>query len=132
MPRNRDDERIGTGGKDQLVIAFHTATARGDCFCCPINRHSRIACDQFNSIIIIPCLVVDDDVFKAFLPREQGREHDAVVIHPRFRPENCDPEPAAIAFENFLDRTTPGHAIADNDQVRLLDGIKHVQVFQRT
>jgi hypothetical protein len=53
---------------------------------------------------------------KAFSP-ENGREHDAVVIHARLGAEDGDGIARRITRQNFLHGAASGHAVADNDQL---------------
>ena len=90
MARNGNDKRVRSGGEDEPVITLDPARSRGDSLNLPVNRHHLIARHQSDVVIIIPGLIVDHDIVKTLLPREQRREHDPVIIDARFRPENRD------------------------------------------
>jgi hypothetical protein len=120
LARNRDDEGIGPGGQQQAIIALGAARAARDGLLRAIDGDDGIARDQRDAIVRIPVLAVDDDVLEGLLAGQQRGQHDAVVVHPRFRAEDGDAEPVRIAGEDFLDGPATGHAVADDDEMWLV------------
>src|SRR3546814_6366208 len=75
------------------------------------------------AIVGIPGGIVDHDIVEAFLAREHGGEHDAVVIDARFSAEDRHAVTCGIAREQFLDRAAAGHAVADDDEMLARVGV---------
>src|SRR3546814_16472135 len=63
------------------------------------------------AIVGIPGGIVDHDIVEAFLAREHGGEHDAVVIDARFSAEDRHAVTCGIAREQLLARAAAGHAV---------------------
>jgi len=114
--RDRDDDRIGSGGDEQRVVVALGAVLPEDMAPFPIDRLDPLAGDELDAALGVPGPVVDDDVVEALLAGEEGREHDAVVVDVRLGAEDRDGEAVRRAGENFLDRAHPGHAVADDDE----------------
>ena len=114
--RHRDDERIGSGRDKQAIVRFDATRAADHGFGLAVDMVDRVARYQRDGIVIVPVLTVDDDLVEGLLACQHGREHDAVVIDPRFGAEDGDSEATRIAGQHFFDRAAAGHAVADHDQ----------------
>ncbi|MDQ1159236.1 hypothetical protein QE385_003563 [Sphingomonas sp. SORGH_AS 950] len=116
-PGHRDDERVGAGRDQQPVIVQHHAALGGHRPAHAIDRGDGIAADQGDAVASIPVEPVDDDLVERLLARQHRRQHDPVVIHQWLGAEDGDAVAAGIARQQFLDRTAPGHAVANDDEV---------------
>jgi thioredoxin reductase len=114
--RHRDDERIGTGRDQQLVVRLDAAGAADHSLALAVDVVDRIAGDQFDAVLGIPFGGVEHDFVESLLAGQNRGEHDAVVVHPRLGTEDHHVEPLPVAFEGLFDGAAPGHAVADHDQ----------------
>ena len=71
LARYRNDEGIGAGGDQQLVVADRVPAAGGDGLRLAIDPHHGIAGDQVDGIAVVPVAPVDHDLFKGLLARQQ-------------------------------------------------------------
>jgi len=72
MSRNRDDEGVGARGDQQPVIGRNASGSADNLLGFALDRDHRIAGDQFDAIVIIPVLVIDDDFFERLVASEHG------------------------------------------------------------
>ncbi len=114
---NRNDERLRTGGDDQLVIGEFFAGRRLDRFGGAVDGDHGFAAPQLDAMRGVPGLIVDDDVFKGLFARQHGRKHDAVVIDSRLRAENRYVQRRVVFGEKLFHGAAAGHAIADHHQL---------------
>src|SRR5690606_1762905 len=70
----------------------------------------------FDPVRRVPIRVVGDDLLIGLFARQHWREHDAVVIAARLRPEQRDPVAVELGFEQMLKHTARGHAGTDDDE----------------
>ncbi len=122
MARAWDDERVGPGSEQQLVVVLCPSRPRRDRLRAAINRHHRIAGHQVDRVVRIPGVIVDDDVVEPLVTGEQRRQHDAVVIDPRLGAEDRDAIGIGVARQDFLDGAAAGHAVADHHEMRFFEG----------
>ena len=82
-----------------------------------VDLDDLLAAMQRDAVGLVPGIVVDQDVLVGLFAGQDGREHDAVVVHPRLGAENGDVVGPRSALEQLLQRTASGHAVADDDQL---------------
>ena len=100
--RNRQHERVRSGGDQQTVIFGPDATSADYLTRLAINEFDLRAHMQDNAIVRIPVAAIDNDVLKTLFPGQQGRQHDAIVIYIGFSPEHGDVVDTRRGFEQAL------------------------------
>ncbi len=104
----------GAGRDDQLVVR-QFALFPDHYLAAAINGNDLFAEAAGDAVFGIPAIVMRHDFFERLLARQDGGEHDAVVIAARFGVEQRDLEWRA-RFEQMLQHPSRGHACADDDQ----------------
>ena len=120
--RQRQPYRIRAGSQDQPVIGRLRSVAGPHHPGFTVDLGDRAAGVQGDGVVAVPGLVIEDDVGEGLLSGEDGREHDAVVVHPGLSPEDGDLVAVGVALEHFLHRAAAGHAVADDDKTFLGHG----------
>ena len=115
-PGQGQPHRIRPRGQDQLVIADLQPTLGQHPAARQVQTGDRATSMQGDPVVAVPGLVIDDDIGEGLLPGQHWREHDAVVVDPRFGPENGYLVAIGIALEHLLDGATARHAVTDNNQ----------------
>ena len=118
IARQRQDERIGTGG-DQQAVVFHRR-AVGSAHFAPaavdLDDFLVLAGVQRDAILLVPVQIIDHDFRNGLFAGEHRRQHDAVVIAMRLGAEHRDVIHLRRDLLQFLDRAHARHAVADQDQ----------------
>jgi len=111
-----DHEWVGACAEDQLVIGQHIAV------CCrhgarfAVYRRYALAEAAGDALAVVPSLIVGDDLFIGFVPREDGREHDAVIVPARLCVEEGDVIGVRSRVGELFQHPTRGHARAYYDE----------------
>ncbi len=94
---------------NQIIARRHglAVAIDGDDLATPVKGHA---------VAFVPGLVVDQDILVDRLARQHRREHDPVVVDPRFGPENRDVVTSGHPGEEFLHGPAGRHAVADHDE----------------
>ena len=113
-----DDEGLRPGGDDQLVVSGGDAAFRGHGFGSTVDLRDLLAAVQRDPVGFVPGVVMDDDIVKALLARQDRRQHDTVVVHPRFGVEDRDVI-GALGVEKMFEQAAGGHSIANDNKLLL-------------
>ena len=118
---NRQHEGVGAGGQNQPVVGHADGLARAAhrVHGAPGTVHlgHGAAGVQGDAMLGIPRPVVEHDLLQRLLPRQHGREQDAVVVGMRLRAEDGDLVQIGRDLEQLFERAHPRHAIADHHQL---------------
>ena len=112
-------DRVGAGGEEELVIGDHQPALGGDGAALQVDGQDLAPAVQHHAVVVVPGLVVDHDLVEVLLPSQDGREHDAVVVHPGLGPEDHHLVAVGIALVQLLHRAAAGHAVADHHEALL-------------
>ena len=113
---HRDDDGDGAGGNNEFVVIGADATRAGDGLGHRVDGGDGDALVQHHAVLHVPAIAVDDDFLKALFARQEGREHDAVIIHPRLGVENGDVVSLRGGLKQAFERPSGGHAVADDNE----------------
>ncbi len=116
-PWDRDDKGRGTRGNQQLVIGNFTVFA-DDNFAHPVNAGNPFAKTAINARRVIPLRIMGNDFLVGFVARQNRRQHDAVIIPARFRPEKGDVIKFIISLKQVLHSASRRHASPDNNEFK--------------
>ena len=64
----------------------------------------------------VPAVAMDHDLFERLVAREDRRQHDAVVVHPRLGVEDRHVKGIGRGFEQPLQGAAGRHSVADDDE----------------
>jgi hypothetical protein len=126
--RHRDNERIGTGGQQQPVVAGGGAIPGDDFPCPPVDFSDFAILVQRDAVGRVPRLVVQQNVGKGLFARQHGREQDTVVVPVRLGAEHGDVVHVRRGLEQFFERAHAGHAIADQYQLFFFHTVRGVEM----
>ena len=118
---NRQHEGVGAGGQNQPVVGHADGLARAAhrLHGAPGTVHlgHGAAGVQGDAVLGIPRPVVEHDLLQRLLPRQHGREQDAVVVGMRLRAEDGDLVQIGRDLQQLFERAHPRHAIAHHHQL---------------
>ena len=112
---HRDDEGRRAGGDHQLVVGGG-AGRRVHHLGVAVDPGDGIAEAAGDALLVVPGVVMDDDLVEGLLARQHRRQHDAVVVDARLGVEDGDVEGSGRVLEQMLQHPARGHSIADDDE----------------
>ena len=82
-----------------------------------VDRGHLVAFVECDAVIDIPAVTVNDDFLELLLARQDGRQHDPVVVDARLGVEDRDVVTVGRRFEQALQSAAGRHAVTDDDQL---------------
>ena len=129
VARHRQDDRVGAGTDDQLVVGYGDRGLErgvaeiagghelgGDGARRAIDCRHLGAFVERDAVLDVPAVAVDHDLLERLLARQHRRKHDAVVVHPRLGVEDRHLVGIGRGLEQALERAPGRHAVADDNQ----------------
>ena len=125
LARQRQHDRVRTGG-DQQAIVRHPRAFSGDDFAgTPIDHLDHFALAQRDAVVLVPLLGVEHDVVDGLLAGEHGRQQNPVVVAVGLGTEDGDVIEIGRPVQQHFDRADAGHAVADHHQLLLVYFLEH-------
>ena len=114
---DRHHEGHRAGGDEEPVVVRRRSVRCGHTLAGAVDLDDLLAAMKRDAVRLVPGIVVDQDVLIGLFAGEDGREHDAVVVHPRLGAEDGHVVCTGSALEQLLQGTACGHAVADDDKL---------------
>src|SRR6185369_14436333 len=125
LARQRQHDRVRTGGDQQAVVRHPRAVSGNDFAGTPIDHLDHFALAQRDAVILVPLLRVEHDVVDGLLTSEHGRQQNSVVVAVWFGTEDGDVIEIGRTIQQHFDRADAGHAVADHHQLFLVYFLEH-------
>ena len=115
MTGQGDHEGVGACAEEQFVVGEHITIVCCDSLCVAVNVGDLFAKPAGDVMLCVPSIVMSHDVLVRLISRQNGRQHDAVIVAARFRVEKRH-RIIAARIEQMLQRAAGGHTCTDNDK----------------